>query len=393
MNAPAGLERQVTEWLRSEATAEGMDLVLVASLSRAAQVRQERSQTTYSLPGVRRHFRPLIVAAAVAAAVMVVAVSSIPPLPKAASAVVTGVWPTGPEVVFTAVLPPDAPSGIYWRGAIYDSWSARDRGWRVSDPTFTSVAADTSISEVVGDEMPADSASAISVTVVPGEGTPFVVAPGIPVSVDQAADIETSGPGGPLVQVSLSGPAASYRVTAIPTAPHSTNAEAERLAEAGSDYPADIRSRYAIAPDPAEFGPESTAFMEAIRDTVGDDPYKVAAAIVEAFQSPRFTYVVDTRDVDCGADGFTECFLRVKRGYCMYFATAMVMLLRHEGIPARFVEGFLPGEREGSHVTVRTHEAHAWVEVFFPGSGWVTFDPTPSPPPTVTPALDRPKNH
>ena len=76
-------------------------------------------------------------------------------------------------------------------------------------------------------------------------------------------------------------------------------------------------------------------------------------------------------------DGFTECFLRVKRGYCMYYATAMVMLLRHEGIPARFVEGFLPGERVGLQEMVRTQDAHAWVEVYFPRFGWVTFDPTP----------------
>ena len=128
--------------------------------------------------------------------------------------------------------------------------------------------------------------------------------------------------------------------------------------------------------------------MRAIRQAAGDDAYAIATGIADAFRSGRFIYATDTRDVDCGGDGFTECFLRVRRGYCMYFATAMVMLLRQEGIPARFVEGFLPGERVGTRETVRDHDAHAWVEVYFPGSGWVPFDPTPGPPATRAPVPD-----
>jgi transglutaminase-like putative cysteine protease len=71
--------------------------------------------------------------------------------------------------------------------------------------------------------------------------------------------------------------------------------------------------------------------------------------------------------------------MQAKRGYCMYFATAMTMLLRHQGIPARFVMGFLPGELAESLETVRDNDAHAWVEVFVPRRGWVSFDPTPRP--------------
>jgi hypothetical protein len=55
----------------------------------------------------------------------------------------------------------------------------------------------------------------------------------------------------------------------------------------------------------------------------------------------------------------------------------MVMMLRVEGIPARFVEGFLPGDRDSSGLeTIRRDGAHAWVEAWFPGAGWVGFDPT-----------------
>jgi transglutaminase-like putative cysteine protease len=69
-----------------------------------------------------------------------------------------------------------------------------------------------------------------------------------------------------------------------------------------------------------------------------------------------------------------------KTGFCEHYATAMVVLLRSLGIPARLVTGFLPGEWNdfGNYYSVRQQDAHAWVEVYFPRSGWLTFDPTPS---------------
>jgi transglutaminase-like putative cysteine protease len=75
-----------------------------------------------------------------------------------------------------------------------------------------------------------------------------------------------------------------------------------------------------------------------------------------------------------------------KTGYCEHYATAMVIMLRSLGIPARLTTGFLPGEWNdfGRYYTIRQRDAHAWVEVFFPRSGWVTFDPTPAVPPAVS---------
>ncbi len=375
MSATTDLARQVTYWLHTKATAEGTDRVLAASLARAAQVRQEHRARDRSLRLRPRYLRPVVAASALAIAVIVLAVSSVPPLPRTASAKVTGVWPTGPGVVFTALLPPDAPPDIYWRGAVFDTWSTVGRAWHASADTLVPLDAGGSILDHVSEPI-TTGAPQISVSIVPHQASPFVVAPGLPVTVDQATEIETSGPGGPLVQVVLPSQPAAYRITAISSAIDTRTSRA-LLTGAGPNYPADIRARYAAAPDAREFGPESAAFLRAVHDVAGDDPYAVASAMVDAFQSPRFAYRVDMTDVDCGNDGFTECFLRVKRGYCMYFATAMVMLLRHEGTPARFVQGFLPGERIATSETVRTSDAHAWVEVYFPAVGWVTFDPTP----------------
>ncbi|NWF71613.1 MAG: DUF3488 domain-containing protein [Nitrospirae bacterium] len=69
-----------------------------------------------------------------------------------------------------------------------------------------------------------------------------------------------------------------------------------------------------------------------------------------------------------------------KTGYCEHYATAMVVMLRTVGIPARLVTGFLATEwnEYGSYFTVRQRDAHAWVEVYFPHSGWITMDPTPT---------------
>ncbi len=74
-----------------------------------------------------------------------------------------------------------------------------------------------------------------------------------------------------------------------------------------------------------------------------------------------------------------DFLLTRKTGYCEHYATALVMLLRTIGIPARLVTGFLATEwnQFGNYYTVRQRDAHAWVEVYFPQSGWVTMDPTP----------------
>jgi transglutaminase-like putative cysteine protease len=71
-------------------------------------------------------------------------------------------------------------------------------------------------------------------------------------------------------------------------------------------------------------------------------------------------------------------FLRSKTGYCVQFATAMVMMARESGIPARMAIGFLPGTLSQGTYTVRAADAHAWPELYFDGVGWLRFEPTPS---------------
>ncbi len=106
--------------------------------------------------------------------------------------------------------------------------------------------------------------------------------------------------------------------------------------------------------------------------------YDRAVRIRDWFQS-EFTY---TRQLPATTGEATvEHFLFERRsGHCEYFSTAMVVLLRSVGIEAREVNGFLGGEWNtfGRYLAVTQNQAHSWVEVWFPGYGWVTFDPTPS---------------
>ncbi len=105
--------------------------------------------------------------------------------------------------------------------------------------------------------------------------------------------------------------------------------------------------------------------------------YDRAAAVEEYFKR-GFRYTLDLpRDAE---EARLESFLFTRRaGHCEYFSSAMVVLLRAAGIPARNVNGFLGGEWNefGRYLLVTGNDAHSWVEVWFPGSGWVAFDPTP----------------
>jgi transglutaminase-like putative cysteine protease len=79
-----------------------------------------------------------------------------------------------------------------------------------------------------------------------------------------------------------------------------------------------------------------------------------------------------------GVGALEEFLFNRRQGYCEHFSTAMAVLLRSVGIPARFAVGFGSGERNAftGYFEVRESDAHSWVEVFYPGSGWIEYDPT-----------------
>ncbi|SEE63597.1 transglutaminaseTgpA domain-containing protein [Jiangella alba] len=153
--------------------------------------------------------------------------------------------------------------------------------------------------------------------------------------------------------------------------------------------PADAE-RLRSAPPP---GPELDPLLALPADAAVVDPYleeAVGAAetdydrarALEAWFRGGGGFVYDTDTVDPGtATGSLLTFLQDRRGYCEQYAATMAVMARRLGIPARVAVGFLPGDPSpGGGRIVTTHDAHAWPELWFEGTGWVAFEPTPARP-------------
>jgi transglutaminase-like putative cysteine protease len=100
---------------------------------------------------------------------------------------------------------------------------------------------------------------------------------------------------------------------------------------------------------------------------------------VAAYLRDGYGYTLEM-DTDDKAEPLDHFLFERKRGHCEYFSSAMAVLLRAAGVPTRNVDGFLGGEwnEYGRYIAVRGGDAHSWVEVWFDGVGWVTWDPTPT---------------
>jgi transglutaminase-like putative cysteine protease len=143
---------------------------------------------------------------------------------------------------------------------------------------------------------------------------------------------------------------------------------------ASADYPEDVRDTYLQLPpqlDPRI--PELARQITARSQT----PFDRTIA-VENYLRSRFTYTLNLTGKP-GVDPLAHFLFETRAGHCEYFASALAIMLRTLGIPTREVNGFLPGEYNdlGEDYIVRASDAHSWVEVYFPGTGWMTFDPTP----------------
>jgi protein-glutamine gamma-glutamyltransferase len=111
-----------------------------------------------------------------------------------------------------------------------------------------------------------------------------------------------------------------------------------------------------------------------------DSPMKKALEVQDYLQS-NYSYSLEPGGKN-GEDPINNFLFHSKKGYCEHFATAMVLLLRASGVPARLISGFQGGEWNayGGYYTIRAQDAHTWVEAYIKNSGWVRFDPTPPAP-------------
>jgi transglutaminase-like putative cysteine protease len=156
-----------------------------------------------------------------------------------------------------------------------------------------------------------------------------------------------------------------YRITAAFTEPTADELRADSVTAGGS-----LTDTGQLSSEVAEQATAVTANAATAFDK--------ANALREYFTNPAngFTYSLTVPPGDSG-DPLVD-FLRNKQGFCEQYASAMTVMLRAVGVPARVAIGFTQGSRDANgNYVISSNDAHAWVEVLFNGAGWVEFDPTP----------------
>ncbi len=156
-----------------------------------------------------------------------------------------------------------------------------------------------------------------------------------------------------------------------------------------SDVPVtDARTlRLAHPPGPIVSEPIYTQLPATLPDRVGDLARRITAGAtteydrVQAVQSwirHNTTYDLNVPPDPAGVDAVDHFLFVTHTGFCEQIASSLAVMLRTLGIPTRLVTGYGPGERNPltGYFEVRQSDAHAWVEVFYPGIGWVPYDPT-----------------
>ncbi|HEX6035574.1 MAG TPA: transglutaminase-like domain-containing protein, partial [Anaerolineales bacterium] len=151
----------------------------------------------------------------------------------------------------------------------------------------------------------------------------------------------------------------------------------EELRAASMEYPSEIQERYLQLP-----GSLPERVMQLAHEITEDKTtaYDKAKAIELYLRSYPYDLEVPAPPED---QDVADYFLfDLKKGYCDYYATAMVVLARAGGLPARFVSGYASGSYDSEHAEyiVRELHAHSWPEIYFPEIGWIEFEPTAAQP-------------
>jgi hypothetical protein len=155
-----------------------------------------------------------------------------------------------------------------------------------------------------------------------------------------------------------------------------SSAGPEQLINATTDYTDWVKSNYLQLPTSLPDRVRQLALIITEGTTV---PFQQAMAIQDYLQGLRYNR--DAKSPSRRGDEVDSFLFMQREGVCTDFATSMIVMLRSLGVPARLATGYLPGEQDsasGAYI-VRGKDYHAWPEVFFPGFGWIQFEPTPRP--------------
>jgi transglutaminase-like putative cysteine protease len=150
-----------------------------------------------------------------------------------------------------------------------------------------------------------------------------------------------------------------------------------QLRSAGTAYPEWVRNRYLALPD----GMPARVLARA-RDLTATEPTPYDRALAIETYLRTFPYSLDLPKPPRDQDVVDYFLFDLQQGYCDYYATAMAVLARAAGLPARLVVGYASGtyDEADNRYVVTEADAHSWVEIYFPGYGWIEFEPTSARP-------------
>ena len=165
----------------------------------------------------------------------------------------------------------------------------------------------------------------------------------------------------------------SYRLTArVPASDAALIAAAPRSWDANDPNYDDMLAEYTALPGGIEDG--VYALAAELTGSATTDAEKALA--IQNHLANGYRYTLNGRYPEGNRDFVSWFLLEEKAGYCSYFASAMAVLCRMSGLPARYVEGYYVAANDGGETIVTGRNAHAWVEVYLKGLGWTAFDPT-----------------
>jgi transglutaminase-like putative cysteine protease len=272
-----------------------------------------------------------------------------------------GTWHEDDRVDFT--VKSDRPS--YWRVFAYDTYTRQ--GWESSQENESLLEQN----QAVTDDQNAAEQNVTKYTVTAGMRTDIVLVSGDFVSSDMPAIVHRNAENEitAVTATRVLAPGESYTVKAVLPVPGISE-----LAGAGVNYPADITDKYLQLPP--DFPEKVRQLSESITGGA-KTPYEKVTAINKYLE--QFPYSKDITPQPEGADAVEYFLFTQKSGFCLYFASAMTVMLRSVDVPARLVVGYLPGdpgENAGEYL-LRDKYYHAWPQVYFPGYGWVDLEATP----------------
>jgi len=285
----------------------------------------------------------------------------------------------------TGELPPianfiaDAPR-YYWRSTIYDQYVGA--GWVTSSAPPQKFSANTPLIPGLLNNY---KAVHLDVELAQPEGKLFwsgtLFSADVPLTVDWRLRPQSDlfADQAALLQADMF--AATTKATAYKAESYVPNVTIAELRSSLAEYPKDILDRYLVLPR------EVPARVRRLAEDITrgkSNPYDKAKAI-EVYLRANYPYDLEVPAPPPDQDVADYFLFDLKKGYCDYYATTMVVLARAAGVPARFVSGYSPGEYDAPNAqyVIRELNAHSWVEVYFAGIGWVEFEPTGSIPEIV----------